>query len=179
MKTSLLLDKLATDLMFSIWACCNHHKESVYTGTYLYIHVVHTSSYQNVLVHTGTYWYILVQTGTYEPQGIDMRCCQCYPTTLSHGLCVKYYEPSRNSILPFCLSCLADSSGGDPGGRQHSVRGTLCVPRNPVLDLFQCFLIHRGACMYKPAYTRMCMCILAHISRYQFIHVHTCSYHIF
>jgi hypothetical protein len=25
MKTSLLFDKLATDLMFSIWACCNHH----------------------------------------------------------------------------------------------------------------------------------------------------------
>ena len=49
MKTSLLLDKLATDLMFSIWACCKGQSTSS------------ISTYQ----YDCTYWYVLVCTDTY------------------------------------------------------------------------------------------------------------------
>jgi hypothetical protein len=68
------------------------------------------------------YWYVLVCTGMYWyiPLGIDTMCCQSSPTTRSHGPCVKYFVPFRNSIWPFHQSSLEDFSAGDQAGRQPS-----------------------------------------------------------
>jgi hypothetical protein len=53
-----------------------------------------------------------MHTISYVPQGLDMKCCPCYPTTQSRRLCAKYCVPSRISILLLLQFCQADFSGG-------------------------------------------------------------------
>ena len=94
MKTSLLLDKLATDLMFSIWACCKGQSTSS------------ISIYKYELVRTGMYLYVLVHTsGGPDPHQAHSQPQEHTSLTVLEALphrCATHENLIHNAIT-FCL----------------------------------------------------------------------------